>query len=887
VQKGKVVVTPRLQTKLEIPPPRSKTVARPGLLNQIDSSTLQKLTLISAPAGFGKTTLLQTWFHKNKGKVTWFSIDERDNDPIRFWFYFVASLQHTHAEIGQGFLAGLQSSASPEIENLLIKLINEISIGSKVIMIVDDYHLIIEKAIHNDLFFFLENAPPNYHLLLSSRIDPPWPLARLRARQELSEIRADTLRFTHQEIHALFNKIMGLNISAEDSTKLTNRTEGWIAGLQMAALSLQGRKNIQERIQDFSGSNRHIFDYLVEEIFANQTPEITDFLIKTSILNRLSAPLCNEILGITNSSEILTYLDQANIFINPLDDRRQWYSYHGLFRDLLYMQLEINYPTEIPNLHIRASQWLANHEQLYEATNHAIQSSNHDQFAKIAEGRALSLVQQRELLQLQHWLDKLPMDVIRTRPWLAIVYAWVLVNTIQLEDLEKWLAVIGSFDPQNKDEKEHYLGHEYAIRSYEQGQRGNGILAIEFAEKALSYLPKHDSARGWAATTLAHCYRKLGDLTSAEQAYIGAIQEYEAIKNDREQSYALIGLANIQLIRGKLQEAEISYRTILENIEYQTKIGSWIPITGYVHSALGSILLEKNKIKTAEQHTRLGLSLSKKWGQLDYLFFSFVQHINVLLALQEIDEAHQIIQKIDRYLFKIHDWPYKMMSSYKIRFYLIVGETETAAEIAHQCGFHESDPIEYEYILIYTALVRLLIAEREYKKAQQLLEKLLGICNSAGAVQYTVEIMVLQSITFDKNGEAEFAESTLQNAIKIAEASGYIRTIIGEGENIRSLLLRVAHRSARDSYARKLLATMEKEDQPRMDEHRRILVESLTPKECEILQLLTTNLSIPEIADQLVISANTVRTHVKHIYDKLGVNRRRSAVQKAKQLNLV
>jgi LuxR family maltose regulon positive regulatory protein len=892
------VLTPLISTKLYLPPPRPNLVSRPRLVKQLNAGASCKLILISAPAGFGKTTLLYEWISGRELPLAWFSIDSNDNDPIRFWAYVIAALQTIEPEIGVTAFSALQTPQPPAIEALVAELINDIAESAnhisvlseerRLILVLDDYHLITETQVHDSMVFFLDNLPPRMQLILSGRSDPPWPLARVRARQELTEIRIRDLRFTIAETKTLLNRILKFNLTADDIARLENRTEGWAAGLQMAAISIRGRENISDFIEDFAGSNRFVFDYLVEEVLASQTPQVTDFLLKTSILERLSASLCDELLGSKKSSKVLWYLDQANLFLNPLDDKREWYSYHRLFGDLLRTQLEQLYPQQIPGLHSKACKWLTANDRIMDAISHAVQGGDHEQIATLTEQHALEMVHHRELKTLQNWLDALPNGMIAARPWLSVAYAWVLVNAWQFENLENYLrdaedqkGMLGN------GERERLLGHIYAIRAYYHGQNGEYLSAVKAGQKALLNLPENDTARSWTSIGIAHNWRRLGDLATAENAYRQAIEINAAIGNEQGQPHALVGLANVLATNGKLHQAISSYQSILQLIQKQAQKGKWFPIQGFVHSCLGSVYLEWNDLEKASHHTRLGVNLSERWGQIDFLLSSYNLHVFTLLASGDVDEAKKLILKMDLLMSELPEWPRALVTAYKIRFLLLQGENAKASALAQESSFHHTDEFKYEHTWIYIVLARILIATERFEQALTLLVRLLAITETAGAMRSTIEILVLQALTLYRLNELDQARSVIKHALTLAEPEGYVRTFISEGEIMADLLSQVIRQDKLNTYARKLLNSLSTERQYSQIRQVKELVESLTPREIEILQLLTTNMSVPEIAQELVVSANTVRSHVKNIYDKLAVNRRSSAVQKAKELHLV
>jgi len=546
------MTTPLLQTKLYIPPIRREVVPRLRLIERLNASLRRKLTLVSAPAGFGKTTLLSEWIHaigarqaagretiqsaaspfspplSSPLRVAWVSLDKDDNDATRFLFYLIAALQTNETNVGEGVLMALQSPQPPPVESVLTDLINEvIDIPGHIVLILDDYHLITAQPIHEALTFLLNHLPPQLHLILSTRADPPLPLVRLRGRGQLNELRATDLRFSPTEAAAFLNDVMGLGLSAEEIAALDARTEGWIAGLQMAALSMQGREDVSGFIKSFSGSHRFILDYLVEEVLDQQSSDIRGFLLRTSILERMSAPLCDAITGRANSQTILAQLEQNNLFLNHLDDERHWYRYHHLFADLLRKRLGATQPDILPALHLHASEWYEKSGLTAEAVNHALAIDDVERVSRLIAGNAFAMMDHGELATLVARLDALPEEMIKSQPWICVARAWAFIYAGQMDALEALLLdaeeALWKVPTNDISFDEPIAGHIVSIRAYSIALKGNMPRAAALAREALVYLPEQDlTARGWTASLLANALRWSGDLTGANQAFAEA-----------------------------------------------------------------------------------------------------------------------------------------------------------------------------------------------------------------------------------------------------------------------------------------------------------------------------------------------------------------------------
>ncbi|MBC8450567.1 MAG: hypothetical protein H8D78_22765 [Chloroflexi bacterium] len=501
------MISPLLSTKLYVPPVRPELVPRPRLIERLNAGLHRKLTLVSAPAGFGKTTLLSEWTQQSEFSVAWVSLDRDDSDPARFWAYFIAALQTVQADVGEGALAVFQSPQPPPIEAILTTLINEIAtLPDPFALVLDDYHLIQAQPIHSALAFLLDHLPPQIHLVIAGRADPPLPLARLRGRGQLTELRETDLRFTLDEAATFLNQVMGLGLSAEDVAALEARTEGWIAGLQMAALSMRGRKDIPGFIAAFTGSHRYILDYLMEEVFQQQSADVQDFLLKTSILERFTAPLCDAIAEREDSHDVLLALERANLFIVPLDESRQWYRYHRLFADLLRHRLQIAGPQDlVPHLHTRASQWYEAEGFAAGAVHHALAGSDWERAATLILDVSETMLKRGELVTLLGWLQALPAEVVRVRPQLCLTYGWALILTGQLDAAESYL---GQAEGAAQDDAA-LLGDIVSAQAFIARIRGDDSRTIELSQRALSLLPQDDlSARSIVAVNL-------GSLTGA------------------------------------------------------------------------------------------------------------------------------------------------------------------------------------------------------------------------------------------------------------------------------------------------------------------------------------------------------------------------------------
>ncbi len=619
---------PIISTKLHLPTPPHSLVPRARLTARLETGTRGKLILLSAPAGFGKTTLIAEWADQyGQGRlVSWVHLDESDNEPVRFLSYIVAALQAHEADMGEVALAGLQSMPPSPVEAALTALVNELdSLDSAVILILDDYHLIDNPSIHSALGFLIEHMPTHMCLVIATRTDPPMAIHRLRAHGQMTEIRAQDLRFSPEETHGFLRETINYQLSASDIAALDRRIEGWIAGLQMVVLSLRGRKDVRAFIDSFSASHRFIMDYLTEEIFNQQPLHTQSFLLRTSILDRLSGPLCDAVLGSAPleagdaepAQVILGQLERANLFLLPMDEERHWYRYHHLFADLLRQRLRHTWPDEIPVLQKRASAWCAANRFIDEAFKYALAGSDLETAAQLVEEHALDLLKRGTLNTLLGWLEKLPDEIILGRPWLSVFLAWTLLLTAQIENIERYLAAA----EENSSAIENPVdlrGHIAAIRAYASALRGEVEQAFVLATEALDLLPSDDlNVRSVVTFVLGGVNLIRKDIPAAIEAMKEASEAGERAGNIHVAVSALSAMGDLLLSQGKMSDAEQTYSQALKLGTGRS--GRPLPIAASVYRGLAELHLARNDLKSARQLAETGVELAGQWGNVDSL----------------------------------------------------------------------------------------------------------------------------------------------------------------------------------------------------------------------------------------------------------------------------
>ena len=933
-----------LATKLYIPPPRPKIVLRPRLIERLKEglSAGRKLTLISAPAGFGKTTLVSEWIVNCGMLVTWLSLDEGDNDAIRFLTYLIAALQKIAANIGESVLSVLQTPQPPATDTILTTLLNEITaVQDNFVLVLDDYHLLDAKPVDNALIFLLEHLPPQMHLVMTTREDPHLPLARLRARGQLTELRAADLRFTPSEAAEFLNQLMGLNLSAEVVAALETRTEGWIAGLQLAALSMQGHQDTTSFVQSFTGSHHFVLDYLVEEVLQQQSESIQTFLLCTSILDRLCSPLCDAVLCSPSRSasgqETLEYLEHANLFIVPLDNERRWYRYHHLFADVLRMHLIAEQPDQVSALHRRASEWYEQNGSATDAIRHALAAKDFERAATLIERTVPGMRRNRQEATVTElgWLKALPDELVRFRPVLSVDYAYALFGSGELDSVEAWLRDaerwLEASDMHTRpesptvgmvvvDEKEfrRLPGMIALLRTAQALARGDMPETVKNAQRVLDLAPEDDFLMlGGATSTLGLAAWASGDLE------IACRMTSEGIANVRRAGYispaigGAITLADIQIAQGHLYEAMTTYERALQ---WATTPG--VPVlrgAADMHVGMSSLHYEHNDLKTATQHLLTSQALGELAGlpQNPYRWRAAMARIREVQG--DLDGALNLLDQAER-LYEGNFSPnVRPIAARKTRVWVAQGRLDEALGWAREQGLSAENELSYLHEFDHITLARVLLAryqsdcaDRSILETMGLLERLLNAAKDGGRTGSVIEILKLQAIAYLAQGDLPAALLPLQRALVLAEPEGYVRMFLDEGSSMRQLLREasareIMPRQGLPNYTDKLLAAFEAEKQPLLaaspgksedkpdpspallEGYRdgEPLIEPLSQRELKILQLINQGLSNREIGERLFLALDTVKGYNRRIFDKLQVQSRTEAIARARELDLL
>jgi len=864
-----------LATKLYIPPARKNLVPRMRLIHLLNDAWQQdkRLTLVSAPAGYGKTTLVTEWLRGLQTKSAWLSLDESDNDPSRFLAYLIAALQMVEGNMGEKTRNILQSPQPLPPEVVLTALINEIvAIPTPFVLALDDYHLIEALPIHQQLGFLIEHQPPQMHLVVITREDPPLPLARLRARGQMAEIRQDALRFSPEECVDFLLRVTGLNLTEEDITALERRTEGWIAGLQLASLSMLGRSDLKVFVEAFTGSSQYILDYLIEEVFEQQPAEVQDFLLKTSILDRLSGSLCDAVVGRTGSRIMLKRLEHANLFIIPLDNSRTWYRYHHLFAELLRQRLHYTETLSENELHRLASQWFAAEGFLPEAIHHALAASDWVGATELISENSVMMLRRGELMTLLGWLKSLPDEVICQRLQLCRDYGWALTLTGQLDAADAYLrraeaAVHGD---------DALLGEILVAQAYNLRARGDNLQAIERAQRALSLLPQADHlSRGLVALTLGLAHWNCGSFREAEQAFMEVDQAAQQSRNHYARMTALTYLGVIQAIYGRLHRAAELCRQVIH-------LGEGSPPAAPAYIELGALLFEWNDLGSAVRHLEIGIELSQRTGNLLIQSDGYRTLALVQLASGELNAALSTLQKAHQLALDHGVTPLTRMRNAACHVQLALAQNDLAIARYWSEQVEEAADASLLYPRLGLTPARLLIAFNEKTEAAESLKELYNIACQAGWGSGAVEVCALQALTAAKPVDALHF---LEDALKKAHPEGFIRTFVDKGEPMKALLERL--RSQGGELKGYILTILSAFDQPCKASPSQPIVEPLSERELEVLRLVAEGMSNGEIAQLLIVSVGTVKTHVHSIIDKLGVRSRTQAVARAREFGLL
>lgn len=893
------MVGPLLESKFHVPTRRPGTVARQRLVSALDGALRAAFTLVSAPAGFGKSTLLADWLADIPARtsaVAWVSVDERDDDPALFWAYVLAAIQEA---AGNGDGAAVLPLSPSSIESALTAMLNDLGrMPRDMVLVLDDLHLVTDPAVHEGIAFLLEHRPPQLHLVVATRVDPPLPLSRWRVRGELLEVRAADLRFSAEESAAYLNGAMGLSLSPHDLATLDGRAEGWIAALQLAALSMQGRDDAGAFIAEFAGDDRYVVDYLVEEVLERQPEDVRAFLLETSVLERLTGALCDAVTLREDGRGQLIALERANLFLIPLDDRRRWYRYHHLFADVLRAHLVEERADTVPELHLRASLWFSEHGDAPAAVEHALAGGHLEQAADLMERAMPTMRRERRSAELLRWVRSLPDEVVRARPVLGLAFVGALAQASQFDTVEQRLAVVeesvqagdGHWPAQVPPgvvvvDEEGWHSVPAGLEVYRAAlalRKADLAAAAAHAREGLALAPQTDDLTRAAAGALGGLASwARGDLSGAETAYREAVAGLHRAGFVADVLGCCLALGDLRRTLGRPGDAERLYRWALGLSDPAVPPRG----TADMHVALGVAALERDDLTATAEHLDAAQQLGEHRGLPQNPYRSRVAQARLLEVRGDLDGALALLDEAER----VYDGDYSPevapVPAVRARLHIRRGELRKAEAWARERGLSPEDEPTYLREYEHITLARLLLARRDNAScaaATGLLARLRAAADAGLRAGSVLEIDVLQALAAQTRGDVPAALDALRGAVTLAEPEGLVHVVSDEGLPITTLLRAFTKQDPAFPYARHLLAA-DTGVTPSLQD----LVDPLSDRELDVLRLLASDLDGPDIARELSVSLNTMRTHTKSIYSKLGVTSRRAAIRRAHDLGVL
>ena len=914
-----MVPIPILATKLYAPSHRPRLVLRPNLFERLKEGLHRKLTLISAPAGFGKTTLAGEWIACCGRPSAWLSLDEGDSEFTRFLMYFLAALQTVKADIGASAEALLQSPVQAPTELILTSLINEINaMPDDFIIVLDDYHAVDSKSVDEALAFILEHSPPQMHLVIATREDPNLPLAKWRARDQLTELRAADLRLSSSETAKFFNEAMELNLCESDIAALEKRTEGWIAGLQMAALSMQGRSDTAGFIQAFSGSHRFVLDYLIEEVLRNQPESVQEFLLQTAILDGLCGNLCDAVTGLETGTETLETLERGNLFVVPLDDKRQWYRYHHLFADVLKVHLIESQPDRVPDLHKRASEWYEQNGPWSEAICHALAGNDSERAAGLIELAGPEMEESPQSTKWLGWIEALPDGLVRARPVLSVWYAYALLGTANIEaaesrlkDAERWLA-----HPSAKmvvvDERQ-FLSLPAAVavaRTYLAQSIGDIPGTVKYAERALDLLPEENHTRRQQTTgLLGLTYWMSGDLEAAGRVFADYNAKMRTARNITDAIGTAFVLADIRMAQGHLNDAA---STLEQSLQFVIDQGKPIPPdAAELYRVVCALHRERGELDSALLYLSRSKELDGRTVLLGQQHRLRVEEALMRQIQGDLDGALDLLYEAERLYTRSPLPVVRPIPAMKARIWIGQGKLAEVLNWVREQGLSVDDELGYLHEFEHITLARALIAryksdpDDSIHKTMMFLDRLLRAAEAGGRKGSAIEILALQALAHWARGDTLHALAAMERALILAEPEGYVSLFVAEGSAMAELLSLMNTSpengtSGTVAYTHRLLAAFGKKPlsntmQRELDgtpsalaaSNSQGLIDPLTPRELEVLGLIGQGLSNLEIGERLFLALDTIKGHNRRIFEKLDVQRRTEALARARELGLL
>lgn len=895
-----------VSTKLYKPVLQSSIISRRRLIDKLNSGLQSKLILVSAPAGFGKTTILTDWIAQAQLPAAWVSLDSGDNDPLRFFTYCLAALQTLNRDnqngskgFGENTQALINSTQQIPIETIITSLINDINTSlGECILILDDFHLVNSPGVHQTIASFIDHLPLNLHLVIASRYDPSFALSKMRLRKQLSEIREADLRFTPEETKKFFKEAMNLQLDEEEISNLEHRTEGWIASLQLAALAMQGRENIKDFIQKFRGSHSYIVDYLTEEVLQHLDTNVQEFLLFTSILERFSSQLCDYVTNGSESQHILEYLDRAKLFLVSLDENKKWFRYHHLFSDLLKFRLEQLFPGLIKTLHKRASEWFEKNSYTEDAFNHALAADDKERAADLIDAASIPVLVKGELTTLQNWSEKIPPDLLSERAYMLLSLAWIHNIRGDLQKakpyVEKIEKIISREDSRyNEKTRTDLLGHVALIKSYSYNPVHSNNYSTVFIQRELileaqKYLEADNPTylQSTINLVLGWTYLYSGELQKGLETFEKAYRYGEISKNHIVTLSGAYNHTVILLLQGRLKSACSFLLKVIE--EYSVKHGKLFLPLGFTYVGMGEIYYHMSRFKEAEDYLNKSILISELMGNWT-MFFHAIYLLAIIKQIQgDYKSVKNLLKKEEETLSKSPSFFREIaFETNKVRLWIMQKNYKSAAKWLEK---YNSDPMkECPFFFVGEIIsARILMENGDYFDALSLLEKSNPEFEKMDACLWILESRILKTLIYEKEGETEKALSELKDALQMAAPEGFKRIFINEGKIMGELLTNILTEYRDDeSLDFGFISSIIEEINAEQTDSAQPLDEPLSDREIEVLRLLASGFSNQAIADKLYVAVGTVKKHTHQIYQKLNVPGRTKAIQVARELELI
>ena len=889
-----------LKTKLYPPPRQAALVARGHLHHVLHTGLRRKLTLLSAPAGFGKTTLACNWLREQGFPFAWLSLNDEDNDPSRFWTYVVAALQTVTPELGVGVQEMLEAPQSPPLEALVGALINEIMSQAEtpLVFVLDDYHEIREEAIHRSVNYLLDHQPPSFHLIVLTRSDPPLKLARRLGRREMVELRTADLRLSRPEATTFLNEVMALDLSEADVETLTKRTEGWVTGLHLVALSLDQQENRAAFVRDFAGNDRYVMDYLVDEVFSKQPAETQRFLLYTSVLDRLCPVLCQELFeGLSTDASVadapvdatamLRTVEASNLFLQPLDTERWWYQYHPLFAEMLRQRVHRQEPDVVSDLHLRASLWFEKADLMQDAIRHALAGRHEQRAIQLITMEATALLNSGRFITLRRWLEAISKDVLLSHPDLVLLYARVLAfsghtpreYTALLEQVEARLE--GEADTRRR-------GEIALIRTAAAIDHGRADEAVRYGRRALALLSKTDRSRGWTLLSLGMAYVQVGNLVEAAPLLRTAFRENEEVGNRFLALSTVVWLGHLYLDQGALKQVEET----IEQIKQTAAEDLWQRLAG-LHVLEARWCYERNELEAAANALARAQQAVEQTGRRFWNLDLYADRAHLAWLQGDWEAATAYLDTaLEQARLLQNQYARLRTHAMKAGWDLQRGQRAAALRTCEMEMLRIGNLVTFETEPLYRLLVQIRIDEERYDEALYLLNRIIEVAEKDGRHYHATQLLARKACVEHLQGSPD-AVGTLSEVLNRAEREAYLRTFLDAGAPMIALLRTALLQSeAPSAYLHTLLVTCEQEYEasatPASPTHHALsTAEILSERELDVLRLLAEDLPNADIADRLFVSLNTVKTHTKNIYSKLYVHDRREAVKQAQKLGLL